>query len=285
MCCRLFSTKIRSQYINKYGTKDMSTSFSNVALITGASGGIGEQFARIHAAKGGDLVLVARNQSRLETLKNELEKQFSISVLVIAQDLSIPNAAQTVFEATQAANIEVNILINNAGFGGHGKFHERDWEADLAMIQLNIIALTQLTHLYLPAMVARNQGRVLNISSTASFIPGPLQAVYYATKAFVTSFSQAIANEVADKNITVTALCPGAVDTGFVKAGNLDGVDIWKNAKSAESVAKFGYKAMEKGQLVAINERSLSLLLNWITPLLPRKTVLKMSRNIMEKSH
>lgn len=257
---------------------------SNTALITGASSGIGTEFARIHAAKGGDMVLVARNQQKLESLKAELETAHGVQVMVIAEDLSQAGSAERVFAATEAAGIQIDVLINNAGFGGHGKFHERDLARDEAMMQLNMATLTSLTHLYLQAMVKRNAGRIMNVASTAGFLPGPLQAVYYATKAYVLSFSQAIAEELSDTNITVTALCPGAVKTGFVAEGNLEGVEIFDKAASAESVAKFGYNAMEKGRLVAINEAGLSFMLNWITPFLPRKLLLKISRKSMEKT-
>ncbi|WP_394242200.1 SDR family NAD(P)-dependent oxidoreductase [Vibrio astriarenae] len=256
---------------------------SNTALITGASGGIGLELAKIHASKGGDLVLVARSKEKLIELKNELEVSYGVKVEVIASDLSQPNAAQALFDKTQALGLKIDTLINNAGFGGHGKFHERSLTDEHSMMQVNIVALTDLTHLYLKGMVERNKGQILNVSSTASFIPGPLQAVYYATKAFVTSFSQAVAEEVRDSNVTVTALCPGAVATGFVAAGNLEGVDVWKNAKSPRSVAECGYQAMEKGELVAFNETSLKFMLNWIIPFLPRKLVLKISRQAMEK--
>jgi short-subunit dehydrogenase len=256
---------------------------SNTALITGASNGIGLELARLHAQKGGDLVLVARSENKLNLLKDELEQNYNVKAHVLALDLTQDNAAQQVFEQTEQAGLTIDILINNAGFGGHGKFHQRQFEQDHAMMQLNMVALTQLTHLYMQDMVKRNKGQILNVSSTASFMPGPLQAVYYATKAFVTSFSQAIAEELSDTNVTVTALCPGAVATGFVKAGDLEGLDAWDKAATAESVAKVGYKAMEKGQLVAINEKALQFLINWIIPLLPRKTVLKLSRQFMEK--
>ncbi|QIA65081.1 SDR family NAD(P)-dependent oxidoreductase [Vibrio astriarenae] len=256
---------------------------SNTALITGASGGIGLELAKIHASKGGDLVLVARSKEKLIELKNELEASYGVKVEVIASDLSQPNAAQALFDKTQALGLKIDTLINNAGFGGHGKFHERSLTDEHSMMQVNIVALTDLAHLYLKGMVERNKGQILNVSSTASFIPGPLQAVYYATKAFVTSFSQAVAEEVRDSNVTVTALCPGAVATGFVAAGNLEGVDVWKNAKSPRSVAECGYQAMEKGELVAFNETSLKFMLNWIIPFLPRKLVLKISRQAMEK--
>ncbi|WP_444891011.1 SDR family NAD(P)-dependent oxidoreductase [Microbulbifer sp. DLAB2-AA] len=254
------------------------------ALITGASGGIGLELAKIHAAKGGNLVLVARSEGKLLSLKQQLEKEFGVQAMVIAEDLSDPLSAQRIFERTQGANVEVGTLINNAGFGGHGLFHQRDLEAEQSMMQVNMISLTNLTHLYLKGMVARNSGHILNVSSTASFIPGPLQAVYYATKAYVTSFSQALAEELNGTGVTVTALCPGAVATGFVAAGDLQGVDIWKNARSAESVARCGYQAMERGDLVAFNETRLKLFLNWIMPLLPRKMLLKFSRQTMEKS-
>jgi short-subunit dehydrogenase len=254
------------------------------ALITGASGGIGLELAKIHAAKGGNLVLVARSEGKLLSLKQQLEKEFGVQAMVIAEDLSDPLSAQRIFERTQGENVEVGTLINNAGFGGHGLFHQRDLEAEQSMMQVNMISLTNLTHLYLKGMVARNSGHILNVSSTASFIPGPLQAVYYATKAYVTSFSQALAEELNGTGVTVTALCPGAVATGFVAAGDLQGVDIWKNARSAKSVARCGYQAMERGDLVAFNETRLKLFLNWIMPLLPRKMLLKFSRQTMEKS-
>ena len=204
------------------------------ALITGASNGIGLELARIHAKRGGNLVLVARSQDKLNQLADELRAQHhDIQITVIAQDLAMPHAAQSVFAQTEQLGIQVDILINNAGIGGHGRFFERELAKEQQMIQLNITTLTELTHLYLQGMVARRSGKILNVSSTASFMPGPLQAVYYATKAYVTSFSQAVAEEVREFGISVTALCPGAVATDFVAAGDLQGVDAWKNAKSA----------------------------------------------------
>lgn len=255
------------------------------ALITGASNGIGLELARIHAKRGGNLVLVARSQDKLNQLADELRAQYhDIQITVIAQDLAMPHAAQSVFAQTEQLGIQVDILINNAGFGGHGRFFERELPKEQQMIQLNITTLTELTHLYLQGMVARRSGKILNVSSTASFMPGPLQAVYYATKAYVTSFSQAVAEEVREFGISVTALCPGAVATDFVAAGDLQGVAAWKNAKSAQSVAECGYQAMLDGELVAFNEGKLKFTLEWVIPLLPRKTMLKISRSVMEKS-
>lgn len=255
-----------------------------VALITGASGGIGLEFARIHAAQGGDLVVVARREEALQELQQELESKHGVSVLCIAVDLTEADAPQRVFDRLQAESIEVDVLINNAGFGGHGKFYERAWESDAAMIQLNVTALCHLTRLILPGMVERNRGQILNVASLAGFLPGPLQAVYYATKAFVISFSQAIAEELADTNVTSTALCPGAVDTGFASTANVEDVEGFKNMASSVDVAKIGYDAMKQGKLVVTNTWQNWFLKNVVIPLLPTRMLLKISRQTMEKS-
>jgi short-subunit dehydrogenase len=255
----------------------------NTALVTGASSGIGVELAKYHASKGGDVVLVARSEGKLNRLKAKLESDHGITAYVIASDLAQPDAAEKIFAATKAVGLHIDILINNAGFGGHGKFHERDLAKDQAMMQVNMVTLVNLTHLYLQGMVNRNSGKILHVASTAAFIPGPLQAVYYATKSFVVSFSQAIAKELEGTGVTSTALCPGAVATGFVKAGDLEGIDLWDKAATPESVAKCGYDAMEDGKLIKINELGLNFALNWVIPFLPRKTVLKMSQKAMEK--
>jgi short-subunit dehydrogenase len=257
---------------------------TRTALITGASSGIGTELARIHAATGGDLVLVARRRERLDALKSELESAHGITVTVIAEDLAVADAAEKVFAATQAAGVEVDILINNAGFGGHGKFHQQELGRAQAMMHLNMVTLTELCHLYLQGMVQRNRGQILNVASTAGFMPGPLQAVYYATKAFVLSLSQAIANELGDTAVTVTALCPGPVKTEFVEEANLEGIAMFDRSASAADVARCGYDAMVKGELVTINDRTLGFALNWVIPLLPRKFMLKVSRRAMEKA-
>ncbi|MEO0376459.1 MAG: SDR family oxidoreductase [Cyanobacteria bacterium P01_A01_bin.17] len=255
----------------------------NTALVTGASSGIGAELARLHAAQGGDLVLLARRESALNELKSELESAYGIKATVITADLAQPDSAEKIFATTEASGIQIDILINNAGFGGHGKFHERDLAQDQAMMQVNMVSLVNLTHLYLQGMVSRNSGKILHVASTAGFLPGPLQAVYYATKAFVVSFSQAIAQELSNTNVTSTALCPGPVATGFVEAGDLEGTSTWNNAASPEAVAKCGYEAMIEGDLVKINEARLSFLINWFVPFLPRKMLLKMSQQSMEK--
>ncbi|NQX88540.1 MAG: SDR family oxidoreductase [Halioglobus sp.] len=253
------------------------------ALITGASGGIGAELARVHAATGGDLVLVARSEDKLKQIKVDLEREFDVFVRVIAVDLSEPEAAEQVFAATKAAGLSIAILINNAGVGGHGKFVERELHREQTMMQLNIGTLVSLTHLYLEPMVQQGFGRVLNIASSAGFIPGPLQAVYYASKAFVLSFSQSLSEELSGTGVTVTALCPGPVKTGFAKASGLEDVTVFQFGASAKSVAKYGYASMQKGKLVAVNNVILGFLLRWIIPLMPRKVLLMFSRLSLEK--
>ncbi len=257
---------------------------ANTALITGASSGIGAEFARYHAAKGGDLLIVAHREEALLALKSELENAHSVSVTVLAMDVGTPAQAKDLFDAVKAQGIAVDILINNAGFGGHGDFLERDLAADQAMIDLNVGALVTLSHLFGNDMKARGGGKMLQVSSTASFIPGPYQAVYYATKAFVTSFSQAIDQEMRKHGITSTALCPGLVKTEFVATANLEGTGLAKQGGATPaSVAKCGYEAMMDGKLVVINERSLSFMLGWLIPFMPRRRVLKMVEGMQTK--
>ncbi len=248
----------------------------NTALITGASAGIGTEFARYHASKGGDLVIVARRQEPLEALKAELEAAHGVSVTVIAMDVGTPEQATALYEAVKERGIETDVLINNAGFGGHGAFLDRDLAKNQAMIDLNIGALVTLSHHVGQEMKARGTGKMLQVSSTAGFQPGPFQAVYFATKAFVTSFSQAIDEEMRPHGITSTALCPGLVHTEFVAVADLGGTGLAKQkGATAASVAKVGYDAMLRGDLIAINERRLKFMMNWIIPLLPRRMVLK----------
>lgn len=247
-----------------------------VALITGASSGIGKEVARIHAENGRDLVLVARSAGKLEALKNELEQKFNIQVMLVVKDLSQPDAPKEVYDEVIKAGIEVEYLINNAGFGGLGKFHEREWEKDLAMINLNITALTALTRFFLPDFVQRNRGKILNVSSTASLMPGPLQAVYYASKAFVTYFSNAIAQELHDTNITVTNLMPGATATEFGAVSGMDKTVLFNKTASARKVAEDGYKGMMKGKLDVITgiTGGQKIMMSMI-PLMPKKALLK----------
>ena len=248
----------------------------NTALITGASAGIGAEFARYHARKGGDLVIVARRQEPLDALKAELEAIHDITVTVIAMDVGTPEQATALYEAVKAKGIEIDVLINNAGFGGHGAFLDRDLAKDQAMIDLNVGALVTLSHHVGQEMKARGKGKMLQVSSTAAFQPGPYQATYFATKAFVSSFSQAIDEELRPHGVTSTALCPGLVNTEFVAVADLEGTGLAKQkGATPASVAKVGYDAMMRGDLISINEARLNVMMNWIIPLLPRRTVLK----------
>ena len=254
-----------------------------VALITGASSGIGKEFARIHAEKGGDLIITARRVDKLNELKSELEQKHGAKIMVIARDLSQPNAPQEIYDEIKQAGIEVDYLINNAGFGGHGKFYERDWNLDLTMINLNVTALTAMTRHFLPDFVKRNSGKILNVSSTASLLPGPLQAVYYATKAYVTSFSNAIAEELHDTNITVTALLPGATATEFASTSGMDKTELFKDTFSAREVAQDGYNGMLSGKLNVMAGLTFAQRMMMATiPLTPKKMLLSQIRKMQE---
>ena len=256
------------------------------ALITGASSGIGYELAIIHASKGDNLVLVARNISKLNQLKTELEKQYKVTVKVIEKDLSKANASKELFDETQRKNIQIDYLVNNAGFGDFGMFYETDWKKEEQMINLNITCLTHLTKLYLQEMVKRKSGKIMNVASTAAFQSGPTMAVYYATKAYVLSFSEAIDNEVRDKGITVTALCPGATESGFQAAAAMEESALVKGKKlpTSKEVAEYGYKAMMSGKTVAIHGAMNYIMANAIR-FLPRKLVVKITRQIQDKAH
>ncbi|WP_299521524.1 SDR family oxidoreductase [Winogradskyella sp.] len=222
------------------------------ALITGAASGIGKEFSRIHAAKGGDIVAVDMNAEGLKSLKSELENQFGTTVYTIVKNLTELSAPQEIYDELKNSNIKIDYLINNAGFGGVGAFHERNWNTDLAMIQVNVLALTALTRQFLPDFIARDSGKILNVSSTVSLIPGPFQAVYFATKAFVTSFNRSIYGELSGTNVSSTAVLPGATKTAFGDHSGMNKTAIYKKPASAADVALEGYNAMEKGEVEVI---------------------------------
>ncbi|MEM9059578.1 MAG: SDR family oxidoreductase [Pseudomonadota bacterium] len=254
-----------------------------VALITGASSGIGRELARIHAEAGGDVVAVATNAGRLEALKRELQDEFGVTVMAVVKDLTKAGAASELHQEIREAGVDVEVLINNAGFGGQGKFHERDWQSDLDMINLNVVALTELTRRFLPDLVARGSGRILNVSSTASLVPGPLQAVYYATKAFVTSFSNAISSELQGTDVTVTNLMPGATETGFAKTSGMEKTDLFASMVSARSVAADGYAGLLRGDLDVISGLSFSQrVMVSLARILPKRIVMDQIRKGQE---
>jgi uncharacterized protein len=257
----------------------------NTALITGASNGIGLELAKVHASKGGDLVLVARNKSKLDELKTELKKHYNTSVYIIRKDLSAFNSAQEVYDETTKQNIQIDFLINNAGFGVYGMFAETDWNKELQMISLNITTLTQFTKLYLKDMIKRKSGKIMNVASTASFQSGPTMAVYYAIKAYILSFSEAVDNEVSDKGVTITSLCPGATESGFQALAAMEESNVVKGKKLSTSreVAEYGYASMMKGKTVAIHGLNNYLMANSVR-FLPRALVVKITRKMQEKA-
>lgn len=266
----------------------MPTPDRKTALITGASFGIGLELARIFAGEVYNLVLVARSADRLRQLASELEKAHGTHSLILATDLTEPGAPAYVLDQTTRAGIHVDALVNNAGFGQYGMFAESDLEECLRQIQLNITTLTHLTRLYLPAMIERGKterqgGRVLNVASTAAFQPGPLMAVYYATKAYVLLFSEAIANELQGTGVTVTCLCPGPTATEFQERANISGIRLMKyGVMDARTVAEDGYRGLMAGRPLVI-----SGFRNWLVAqsvrFAPRRMVAAIARKIQEQ--
>jgi uncharacterized protein len=257
---------------------------ASIALITGASGGIGYELAKLFAKDRHDLVLVARSEPRLTQVANELQRQFGITVRTFALDLTDLRAPQSLFAQLQSEGVTVDFLVNNAGYGCFGEFADVPVEESLGQIQLNITALTNLTRLFVAPMLERRSGRIMNVASTAGFQPGPLMAVYYATKAYVISFSEALANELAGKGITVTCLCPGATETGFAgRAGN-DESRLFKTLRpmDAKTVARAGYRGLFKGKTLVIPGFR-----NWLVAesvrVSPRKMVTAVSRWVSER--
>lgn len=225
------------------------------ALVTGASGGIGLDLVRLFAEDGFDLVLVARSAQKLQDLCAELGTKHQIKCKALPADLADPKSPGEIAAVLDEDRIDLDVLVNNAGYGMFGRFDsETDTKLELEMIQVNVVALTHLTKLILPGMVKRGRGRVLNVASTAAFLPGPLMAVYYATKAYVLSISEALANELAGTGVTVTVLCPGPTTTGFQKAANMQDSGLMKAPLKMDSmtVARAGYEGMLNGQVLVV---------------------------------
>lgn len=258
---------------------------SKTALITGASYGIGLELARIFARENYNLVLVARTADKLRQLASELEKAHGTRSLVLATDLTEPGSPAYILDQTSRAGITVDVLVNNAGFGQYGLFAENDLDECLHQIQLNVTTLTHLTRLYLPEMLERKSGRILNVASTAAFQPGPLMAVYFATKAYVLHLSEALSNELQGTGVTVTCLCPGATATEFHKRANATGMRFLRmGSMDARTVAEDGYRAFIAGKPVVI-----SGLKNWLVAqsvrFSPRNTVTAVVRAMQESGN
>ena len=250
------------------------------ALVTGASSGIGYELAKLFAQDGKNFVVVARSQDRLEKLKTEIENKSGTKVIVLVKDLSKPDAPQEILSELEKNNINVDVLVNNAGFPVHGKFAETDLKEELDMIQVNITALTHFTKLFIKKMVENKSGWILNVASTVGFYPFPLFSIYAATKAYVLSFTEALANELQGTGVSVTCLCPGVTDTRFYERGNAGKAKFARTMKrmDAARVAKVGYVALKKGRVMVHPGLSNSLAA-FSFRFFPRKLATRMTRS------
>jgi short-subunit dehydrogenase len=253
------------------------------ALVTGASMGIGLELARQFAMHGHNLILVGRHRDTLEAVAGSLESEHGGSAHVVVADLSDPGAPQALFDEIREANLHVDFLINNAGFGLGGRFSDTDVTRELDMVQVNIAALTHLTKLFLPQMLKRRAGRIMQVASTAAFQPGPLAAVYYASKAYVLSFSQALSEELRDSGVTVTALCPGLTATNFAATAHISNSRLFERAgvASASDVARHGYAAMMRGERIAITSLRDRIMVQAVR-LAPRAVVARIVHRIQQ---
>jgi short-subunit dehydrogenase len=250
-----------------------------LALVTGASGGLGLEFARLLAREGFDLALVARSGDKLTEIARDLEARHGVNVATITADLSVLNAADGIF----ARIPRCDVLINNAGFASNGRFEELPEQRIREEILLDVLTLTELTRKYLPGMLERRAGRVLNVASTAAFLPGPFMAVYYAAKAYVLSFSEALAEEMRGRGVTVTCLCPGATETGFADRANVKHTLLFKLPRaSAAAVVRAGYRGLMHGKALVIPGVSNKLVA--ISPRFsPRGLLVRVSRALVEQ--
>ena len=256
---------------------------TKTALITGASAGIGKELTKLFAQDQCNVVLVARNASRLTTLAGELQQQFGVSARSFPLDLADRAAPQFLFDQLARENVAVDVLVNNAGYGKLGAFADVPYAESAGQIELNITALTHLTRLFLPPMLERKFGRVLNVASTAGFQPGPLMAVYYATKAYVISFSEALANELQGTGVTVTCLCPGVTESEFSARAGTGNTTLLRRTRAmdAATVARDGYRALMKGKPLVISGLRNRLLMESLR-ISPRSVVTAVSRKFLE---
>ncbi len=255
-----------------------------VALITGETSGIGLELANLLARDRHDLVLVARNADRLDAVAADLRERFGGQVTTIVKDLAQPTAVEEIVVHLRRGRTAVHVLVNNAGYATYGPFAETNLQDELAMMRVNMLAVTHLTRLLLPEMLERRDGKILNLASTAAFQPGPLMAVYYATKAYVLSFSQAVAEEVRGSGVTITALCPGPTATGFQKRAAMDATRVFSGRKimDAATVAEAGYAGMLRGKAVVIPGRRNRVLAE-ANRLLPRAFVTRVVHHAQER--
>ncbi len=255
----------------------MKAANSETVMLTGASSGIGLELAKCFAADGCRLILVARNTLALEKLAEELRLKNKIEAIVLPADLSLPETPKRIFAELSAQKINVDVLVNNAGFGANGSFAGLSLPRQLEVLQVNITALTELTGLFLPGMIQRKRGGILNVGSVAGFLPGPGMAVYYATKAFVLSFTEALSEELLGTGLKISVLCPGPTESNFGNVARGQKVRQVKTSKmSAEAVAQYGHRAFRGGKVVAIpgTQNKLFIFLNRFAPRwIPRKVI------------
>jgi len=253
------------------------------ALITGASSGIGYEFTKLLAKDGINLIIVSRSKNKLEQVKAEIENKYRVKIKILPKDLSNPKVPLEIFSGLEKEDLNVEILINNAGFTLLGKFSETDLQKELEMIQVYVNSLTSLTKLFLRKMLEKREGKILNVASTAAFQPGPLHSVYAATKAYILHFSEALANELQGSGVSVTCLCPGRTRTQLFKRAN---IEISKRAKGnlmdPATVAKAGYLALKKGKVIVIPGLKNKLLV-FLVRIAPRNIVTKITRRMLEK--
>jgi short-subunit dehydrogenase len=264
--------------------KESAMEKQGTALITGASSGIGGELAKIFAKDGYNLVLVARSEGKLKELAGELAEKHGTLSTIIPADLAKPSAGAAIAGHLDSLKMTVDVLVNNAGYGTNGPFAKNPMEPELAMIQVNILALTELTRRFLPGMIARGKGRILNVASTAAFQPGPFMAVYYATKAFVLSFSEAIAEELEGTGVSVTALCPGPTQSGFQAAAKIDDIKLFQSKWIPDSatVALAGYRALMSGKRVYIHGFANKVAAGSVR-FVPRRMTTSLVRRLQEK--
>ncbi|HTP80217.1 MAG TPA: SDR family oxidoreductase [Bacteroidota bacterium] len=265
------------------GNPKYENSRTATALVTGASGGIGFELAKLLAHDRCNLVLVARSEDRLMEIAAELRKEYRISVRVLVKDLSDSDAPRQIFDTLRSEDIRIDILVNNAGYTVFGEFARTPATTELEMMQVNMVALTHLTKLFLPEMLRQKKGRILNLGSTASFQPGPLMAIYYATKSYVLFFSEALAEELRGTGVTVTCLCPGPTQTGFQKRGGMEKSKLvaGKKIMDAHTVAEMGYRGMMKGKRIVIPGFRNKMLAQSIR-ISPRRVTTKIVRLLQE---
>jgi short-subunit dehydrogenase len=253
---------------------------NQTVLVTGASSGIGLELAKKFAQPGDTIVLVARGKEKLEKLAGELRRNYKVHAEVVEADLCNPSAPDEIVQELNRRQLDVDILVNNAGFGAMGPFAELDLQRQLDMVTVNVSAVVHLTRLLLPGMIARNSGGVLNVASTASFQAGPNMAIYYATKAFILSFSESLHEEVSGTKLHVTCLCPGPTDSGFVAAASMEGINLFKfGTQSAATVAHVGYIAFQRNQAIVVSGFK-NKLIAWGAKFSPRSVARKIAMTL-----